>query len=142
MFKLTSKPLEQFILNNDLSSKKCGAVVTFEGRVRNVNENRKVKALEYQADEKLCQREAEKIFKEAHKQFDVISVKCFHRVGKLGIGASAVWVAVTASHREDAFKACRYIIDELKKRLPIWKKEYYTDGTSEWINCKNDPSLQ
>ena len=133
-FRLLSSPLEKINLRN-FSSKKTGAFTSFQGIVRDHNHGRKVRALEYQAYEKLCQKEAQKILQEAFRKFDVIAIKCFHRVGKLKVGDIAVWVGVSAAHRDAAFKACRYLIDEIKSRLPIWKKEYYVNGDSGWVNC-------
>ena len=135
MFQLSKTPLENLNLKKSLLSAKAGAVSVFEGLVRNHNAGKKVIALEYEAFDKLARREADKIFQETQKKFRVVSVKCFHRVGKLKIGETAVWVGVSAAHRDQSFLACRYIIDEIKKRLPIWKKEYYADGDSGWINC-------
>ena len=73
---------------------------------------------------------------EARALFPYLEARCVHRVGLLEIGECAVWVGVVARHRDEAFRACRYIIDELKLRLPIWKKEYYADGEAEWVNCR------
>lgn len=136
MFLLSPTPLEKLILKNKLSSVESGGVTTFEGLVRNHNDGKKVIALEYEAFEKLALKEANKILKEAKSKFEVLEAKCFHRVGKLSIGEMAVWVSVSAAHRDSAFKACRYIIDEIKTRLPIWKKEYYKNGDSGWVNCE------
>ena len=136
MFLLSPTPLEKFILKHKLSSPESGAFASFEGLVRNHNDGKKVIALEYEAFEALALKEANKIFKEAKAKFEVIDVLCFHRVGKLSIGEIAVWVGVSAAHRDSAFKACRYIIDEIKTRLPIWKKEYYKNGDSGWVNCE------
>jgi molybdopterin synthase catalytic subunit len=132
MFKLVSTPLESLNLKEGLISPKAGAFCAFEGWVRNHNEGKQVEFLEYEAQEVLCQKEADKILGEVQKRFDVIALKCYHRVGKVAIGEMAVWVGVVAAHRDEAFQACRYIIDELKKRLPIWKKEFYVDGHSDW----------
>ena len=120
----------------------AGAFCAFEGRVRNHSDGRKVIALEYEALDPLCQKEAGKIFQEVGKKFNVLNVTCCHRVGKLSVGEMAVWVGVSASHRDDAFKACRYIIDEIKARLPIWKKEFYADGDSGWVNGQNNVAEQ
>ena len=139
MFQLSSHPLETINLKENLSCKTAGAFATFEGLVRNHNEGKTVTSLEYEAHEVLCRKEAEKIFAEAHKKFPIIGAKCFHRIGKLNIGEMAVWVGVTAAHRDEAFKACRFIIDEIKTRLPIWKKEFYADGDSGWINAAGSP---
>ncbi len=136
MFKLSSTPLENLPLNKGLSHPANGAIVGFEGVVRNHHQGQKVVALEYEAFAKLADKEAKRILMEAKKKFDVTAVQCFHRVGKLKVGDMAVWVGAGAAHRDEAFKACRYTIDEIKKRLPIWKKEYYKNGDSGWVNCK------
>ena len=70
------------------------------------------------------------------ERFGVRGARCVHRLGELGLGEVAVWVGVASGHRAEAFAACRYIIDEVKHRLPIWKKEHYLDGDSGWVNCE------
>lgn len=135
-FKLTQIPLERLNLREGLLSPGAGAFVSFEGLVRNHNEGKEVLYLEYQAYEQLCQTEAEKIFQKAYEQFPITAAKGVHRCGKLDIGEMAVWVGVLAAHRGAGFEACRYIIDEIKFRLPIWKKEYYTNGDSGWVACE------
>ena len=137
MFKLSSVPLENINLREGLSSPSAGAFISFEGFVRNHNEGKHVISLEYEAAETLSQKAAEKILTEVKEKFKVIDVRCYHRTGKLKVGEMAVWVGVIAPHRDAAFKACRYTIDEIKKRLPIWKKEFYVDGASEWIGCQH-----
>lgn len=122
-------------LRAGLASPRAGAFNCFEGRVRDHNEGKAVVALEYEAYAALCQNEAQNIFREVKEKFSVIAAKCVHRIGKLQVGDMAVWVGVVASHREDSFRACSYIIDEVKARLPIWKKEYYANGDSGWITC-------
>jgi molybdopterin synthase catalytic subunit len=136
MFKITDRPLEQIDLREGLSSDHAGALSSFEGRVRKQNEGKIVSFLEYEAHEALCQTEAENIFRETYEQFDIISANCFHRVGRLNIGDMAIWVGVIAEHRDESFKACRYIIDQAKRRLPIWKKEHYENGDSGWLACE------
>ena len=133
MFKLSLIPLEKINLREGLNSPLVGAFSSFEGFIRNNNEGKEVIALEYEAVEALCLKEAEKILTEVKEKFKVIDVRCYHRTGKLKVGEMAVWVGVIAPHRDAAFKACRYTIDEIKKRLPIWKKEFYMDGVSDWI---------
>jgi molybdopterin synthase catalytic subunit len=81
-------------------------------------------------------REGERIVAEAIARFGAARAACVHRVGELAVGELAVWVGVSAPHRDEAFRACRYIIDEVKHRLPIWKKEHYLDGDSGWVNCE------
>ena len=138
MFKLTPVPLEKIKLSKDLRTDESGAFASFEGIVRNHNDGKEVSYLEYEAQETLCNNEAKKIVDEAHSKFSINKVRAYHRVGRLDIGEMAVWVGVSAVHRDDAFKACRYIIDEIKKRLPIWKKEFYTDESSVWVEGESN----
>ena len=136
MFSLSSEPILRDPLTASLATGQAGALATFEGWVRNHNEGREVVLLEYEAFEPLSRKEADKILHEAGEKFNVLQVVCVHRVGALEVGDIAVWIGVTAEHRDAAFMACQYIIDEVKVRLPIWKKEHYTDGSSEWVNCR------
>ena len=142
MFAISSKPIHPSTLKKRLTTRSTGACVDFEGIVRDHSEGRKVKALDYEAMEPLCLKEAERILKETFAAFKIIKADCVHRTGKLKIGDIAVWVGVTASHRDDAFKACRYIIDEIKGRLPIWKKEHYANGNSGWVNCGSPKGMK
>lgn len=123
-------------LRDELLDDAAGAYTSFEGWIRNVNEGQQVSRLEYEAYEPLAITEGEKVVREALEKFGVLHARCVHRVGMLEIGECAVWVGVTSGHRDEAFKACRYIIDEVKVRLPIWKKEHYVDGHSGWVNCE------
>ena len=134
-FKVSSHALEPDRLKAQLSADAAGACACFEGWVRDHNDGESVRALEYEAHEALAVKEGENILAEAIEKFDLHTAAAEHRVGKLAIGDCAVWVGVASSHRDAAFSACRYIIDELKSRLPIWKKEHYVDGQSGWINC-------
>ncbi|MDP7399501.1 MAG: molybdenum cofactor biosynthesis protein MoaE [Lentisphaeria bacterium] len=136
MFELSATPLEAIDLKSRFADVRAGGYVTFEGWVRNHNEGREVLRLEYEAYEQLCLEEASRIIAEAEERFDIIQAACAHRTGTLEIGDMAVWVGVSAEHRGPAFDACRYVIDNVKVRLPIWKKEYYTDGDSDWVNCE------
>jgi molybdopterin synthase catalytic subunit len=134
-FQLTDRAIEPAVLLADLEDVSAGACVTFEGRVRNHSEGRKVEALDYQAYAPLAEKEGLAVVAEARARFAILKATCVHRTGNLVLGDIAVWVAVTAAHRAAAFEACRYIIDEMKARLPIWKKEHYAGGATEWINC-------
>lgn len=135
MFSISSTPIKTSALQDGLSAPEAGACATFEGWVRDRNEGKNVVRLEYEAYEAVAQKEGETILAEAREKFGLAAAAAVHRVGVLEIGEMAVWVGVSAGHRAEAFDACRYIIDELKKRLPIWKKEFYADGDSGWINC-------
>ena len=118
----------------------AGGYASFEGWVRNHNDGRGVVRLEYEGYEALGLKEGEQIVTEAFARFPIAKAHCVHRLGALAIGDLAVWVGVTAAHRDAAFAACRYIIDEVKTRVPIWKKEHYAAGDSGWINCEVRPA--
>jgi molybdopterin synthase catalytic subunit len=135
MFKLTHDPLDSVALRRALADPDAGACVTFEGWVRNSNEGRKVLRLQYEAHGALAELEGNRILAEARSRFPLTGAVAVHRAGTLGIGEAAVWVGVTGEHRDEAFSAARFIIDEIKARVPIWKKEHYADGSSEWLNC-------
>ncbi len=123
-------------LRASLQDHAAGGYVAFEGWIRNENEGQQVLRLEYEVYEPLAIREGEKIIAEAKRKFPILHADCVHREGLLELGDCAVWVGVCAAHRDEAFKACRYIIDEVKLRLPIWKKEHYVNGDSGWVNCE------
>lgn len=136
MIELTSSPIDTAALQRGLADPAAGAYCAFEGWVRNENEGREVERLEYEAYEPLVLVEGEKVLAEAMERFACRAVHCVHRVGLLELGECAVWIGVAAPHRDEAFKACRYIIDQIKVRLPIWKKEHYVDGDSGWVACE------
>lgn len=136
MFDLTENPISFSAFAEQLRDETCGALVSFDGWVRNHNEGQKVLRLEYESYPALAIKEGEKILAEALHRFPIARVVCVHRTGSLKIGDIAVWVGVSAAHRGEAFDACRYVIDEVKLRVPIWKKEHYLDGDSGWVNCE------
>ncbi len=136
MFQVSAEPINPATLMQEIRRDDAGACVTFEGWVRDHSEGRAVTRLEYEGYEAVANSEGAKIVDEAAKRFDVHEVRCVHRVGRLEIGDMAVWVGVSSSHRAAAFDACRYVIEEVKKRLPIWKKEHYAEGDSGWVNCQ------
>jgi molybdopterin synthase catalytic subunit len=133
MFILTLHPQED--VPRKTAPPDAGATVVFEGIVRNNNEGRQVKSLEYEAMERLAVKEGMRIMQEAKEKFPILDGSCVHRVGHLQVGEIAIRVEVNAGHRKEAFAACQYIVDEVKSRVPIWKKEHYVDGSSEWINA-------
>lgn len=117
----------------------AGACVVFEGWVRDHNEGRAVRRLDYHAYAPLAESEGEAILAEALARFGLREAGCVHRTGSLAIGDLAVWVGVSAGHRGVAFDACRWIIDEVKHRVPIWKNEHYADGESGWLHPDGTP---
>lgn len=137
MFALTHKPIDIAAIRHEVAYQAAGAVVTFDGRVRDHNEGHSVERLEYQIYETLAQKEGEAILAEAKARFAIHLAAASHRGGLLELEDCAVYVAVSSSHRREAFEACQYIIDEIKHRLPIWKKEHYSspDRPAEWVNC-------
>lgn len=137
LFTLTSGTIERDDLIKLLENHEAGALVSFEGWVRDHNQGKKVSSLEYQVYPELAHREGEKILREAKEKFNIHSVVCTHRFGHLKLGEIAVWVGAVASHRDDAFKATRYVIDEIKHRLPVWKKEHYVSERPEWVFCRD-----
>ncbi len=135
MFTISSAPLEELNLKADLQDTAAGALVTFEGWVRDHNEGRLIRQLEYQAYEALASKEGTRVLEEVETRFEIIAARCVHRVGKLNIGEMAIWIGVIAAHRAEAFRACEYIIDQIKLRVPIWKKEFYEEGDSGWVDA-------
>jgi adenylyltransferase/sulfurtransferase len=135
-FFFSSSALQPEKYRAELADAAAGGYVSFEGWVRNHNEGLDVTRLEYEAFEALANKEGERIVIEAIKRFGIVNAACVHRVGSLAIGEMAVWVGVSSRHRAEAFAACRYIIDEVKHRVPIWKKEHYVSGNSGWVNCE------
>ncbi len=135
-FSFSTSALTPESYRSALGDPQAGGYAAFEGWVRNHNEGLAVRRLEYEAFEALANKEGERIVQEAIQRFGVVKAACVHRVGALEIGDLAVWVGVSSRHRDEAFKACRYIIDEVKHRVPIWKKEHYENGDSGWVNCE------
>jgi molybdopterin synthase catalytic subunit len=136
VIEISAAPIDTAALQASLADPAAGGYCAFEGWVRNENEGHTVERLEYEAYEPLAIAEGQKVLDEARERFGILGARCVHRVGMLELGECAVWIGVASKHRDEAFKACRYIIDEIKVRLPIWKKEHYTDGNSGWVNCE------
>ena len=136
VIRISSEAIDPCALREALFDDAAGAYCSFEGWIRNLNEGQSVMRLEYEVYEPLSITEGKKILAEAAAKFPHLHAHCVHRSGLLEIGDCAVWVGVSSPHRDEAFQACRYIIDAVKFRLPIWKKEFYTNGDSGWVNCE------
>lgn len=132
-FQLSTQPIEPAELRERMLSVAAGAYCSYEGWVRDHNEGKAVKELHYSGYPELAPSVASEILNEAKEKFEIVDAAIVHRIGPLKIGELAVWVGVTAHHRDATFLACRYIIDNVKFRLPIWKKEIYADGKQAWI---------
>jgi len=124
------------VLFDGFRNSKSGAVVLFSGEVRNNNNGREVTHLEYEAYEPMADKMIAQILDEAKIRFDLNQAVCFHRLGKVEISGCAVVVITSSGHRKEAYDANLYIIDRVKNEVPIWKHEFFTDGSSEWgQNC-------
>ncbi len=133
-FSLSDTPIDTGTLRAQLLDDRVGGYASFEGWVRNHNEDRDVLGLRYEAYAALAEAEGARVLEEAMAKFDVLDARCVHRIGDLAIGELAVWVGVSAAHRDAAFAACRFVIDEVKARVPIWKHERYVEGDAGWLH--------
>lgn len=130
---ITHDPIDAARLLGDSVSADDGAALLFWGVVRNQNDGRPVSHLEYHAYAGMAERMMHRIAEEAISRYGVGGVRIVHRVGRLAIGEASVAIAVASPHRAEAYEASRYVIEELKKRVPIWKREGYVEGESEWV---------
>jgi len=136
-FSVSNTVIDVTAARKAVADNSCGALVVFEGWIRDHNEGRQVERLEYEVYRPVAEKEGARIIDEALERFAISNALCIHREGLLELGEVAVIVCVASAHRGDAFDACRYIIDQTKTRLPIWKKEHYLEGISEWVNCEH-----
>jgi molybdopterin synthase catalytic subunit len=134
MFDLQSAPLDIAALSARLRADNAGAFCSFEGWVRNHHDGKPVSALEYSAHHALALAQGQAVLRQAAQRFAIINAMCVHRLGFLRVGELAVWVGVSAAHRDAAFTACRFIIDEIKREVPIWKLEHYQSGSTDWLH--------
>lgn len=125
---IVRKPIDGAAVSEAIRAPHDGAVVVFEGIVRNQTRGRRTLHLDYTAYEPMALRQMEQLAREALANFEVRDVWLVHRLGRLQIGETSVFIAVASAHRAAAFEACRWLIDTLKKTVPIWKKEYFEDG--------------
>jgi molybdopterin synthase catalytic subunit len=130
---LTDLPVDPATLLGQVEAAERGGIACFFGAVRNHHGGRPVLRLEYSAYGPMAEAECVRIVTEAESRWPV-AVALRHRIGRLEVGDTAVGIAVAGAHREEAFAACRYVIEEVKRRVPIWKREMYLDGTEEWVD--------
>lgn len=135
---LTDRPLDPAGLLEAVGGPADGALVLFVGRVRRVNRGRVVVGLRYEAYREMAEAELRRIAEEAAANFAVGAVVAVHRVGALGLGEASVAIAVAAPHRDAAYSASRAVIEEIKERLPVWKREEYADGTADWLEAEGE----
>jgi molybdopterin synthase catalytic subunit len=113
----------------------CGSVAWFAGVVRNHNEGQAVTGIDYECYENMAKKELMKIADEAKIQWEIPHLYIAHRIGYMAVGETSLIVGTTSPHRKESFEAMQYIINELKQRVPIWKKEFYASGHQEWVAC-------
>ena len=132
MFQIVHDILDARTLALKVASQTDGAIVTFSGIVRGTNQGKKVLFLEYEAYPEMAAKMMERIGKEIQDTWGLSAVRMQHRVGRLNVGETSVVIVVAAPHRDDAFAACQYAINRLKRIVPIWKKEVFEDG-EVWV---------
>ena len=133
-FALLDEAIDDQRLKDFLQDEQCGALATFEGWVRNHNNDSRVTSLTYYGYEKLAINQGKRIIEEAKRLFDIENAVAIHRIGALEIGDMAVWVGVSSKHRYPAFDACKWILDTIKADIPVWKQEFYQDEPSKWLS--------
>ena len=139
VFQLVREPIDPGALIGHVRAPEDGAIVTFDGFVRNQSENRRTLYLDYEAYEPMALAKMREIAGQLHQKYRIHRVAIVHRLGRLEIGDTSVFIAVSAPHRAAAFDACRFAIDTLKRTVPIWKKEYFEDG-AVWADGELPPS--
>ena len=137
--RLVSHPIDVATLTSEVAGDGRGAISIFLGTVRNTNEGRAVDGIDYSAYDAMAVAEMNRIVAEAVDRFAGVEVALEHRTGTLKVGDVSVAIACAHAHRSPALDATRYVIEELKKRVPIWKREHYLDGTSEWVDPSGHP---
>lgn len=134
MITLTHAPIDYFALTESVRSPSAGAVVLFLGTVRELTDGRRTVALDYDAYPEMAEQKLRDLESQARDRWPIEQVSLVHRLGRLELGEISVAVAVSSPHRHQAFDAARFLIDELKAWVPIWKKENWDDGTTEWVH--------
>jgi molybdopterin synthase catalytic subunit len=134
---LVRSPIDVAALHVEVADAGVGAVSAFVGTVRNHNAGRPVTGIEYTAYDAMATRELEAIAHEAQGAHSGLRLVVEHRLGALGIGDASVAIVAAHAHRAPAMEACRFAIEELKRRVPIWKREHYVDGTREWVHASS-----
>ena len=132
---ITDEPIPVSEFFGEKPDPSCGGVAAFVGVVRNHDHGRAVWKLYYECYRPMAEKQILSIIEEAKSHWPVEEIKVLHRVGWLGIGEAAIAVAVSSAHRAEAFAACGHVVEEIKHTVPIWKNEFFEDGTSEWVLC-------
>jgi len=139
LFALLHSPIDMAAVVRQVRADQDGAIVTFDGFVRNESHGRQTVYLDYESYESMALAKMKEIGRAIHQKFAVHRIAILHRLGRLEIGETSVFIAVSAPHRAAAFDACRFAIDTLKRTVPIWKKEYFADG-AVWADGELPPA--
>lgn len=142
MIRLTREPIDYAALTESVRSTDSGAVVLFMGTVREMTDGRRTTALDYDAYTPMAQAKLNELETQARARWPIDKLAIIHRTGRLELGEVSVAVAVSCPHRHEAFEAARFLIDELKVTVPIWKKENWSDGTTEWVHPGVSPATE
>jgi molybdopterin synthase catalytic subunit len=134
MIQLTNNVIDYSALTESVRSTAAGAVVLFLGTVREMTEGRQTIALDYEAFPQMAEAKLEELLVDARRKWPIVLAAIAHRLGRLELGDVSVAVAVSTPHRQQAFEAGKYLIDRLKEVVPIWKKENWADGSTEWVH--------
>jgi molybdopterin synthase catalytic subunit len=134
MIELTDRPIDHAALTERVRRTDCGAVVTFLGTVREMTNDKITEALDYEAYPEMAEKTMADIEREVRARWPIGDIALVHRLGRMELGEVSVVVALSCPHRAEAFAACHYAIDRLKEIVPIWKKEHWADGTTEWVH--------
>jgi molybdopterin synthase catalytic subunit len=140
MIELTESPIDVPAVIAGVGAPAAGAVVVFLGVVREMTEGRQTESLEYEAHAPMAHRVLTELETEARRRWPLEGCAVVHRLGKLAVGQVSVLIAVSAAHRQPAFEAAQWLIDQIKQVVPIWKREHWADGTSQWVHPGLDPA--
>ena len=134
MIEITEAAIDHAAITDRVRSARAGAICTFLGTVRELTGSRRIESLAYEAYPEMALRKLAELEEEARRRWPIIELALVHRLGHLDLGEVSVVVAVSCPHRQEAFEACRWLIDTLKEVVPIWKKENWADGGEEWVH--------
>jgi molybdopterin synthase catalytic subunit len=134
MIKLTTQPIDSSALVAKATRKDAGAVVLFLGTTRELTNGRRTVTLDYEAYDEMAEKQLAELEAEARRKWPLVECSIVHRLGRVPLGEASVAIVVSTPHRADAFAAGQWLIDTLKRDVPIWKQEHWADGTSEWVH--------
>ncbi|GAI15355.1 unnamed protein product [marine sediment metagenome] len=131
--EITEEDIDTSAIIENIKSSSAGGIATFTGTVRDVSGGKKVVAIEMEAYDEMALDKLKEVASQAKDKFDIVDIAIVHRVGRMEVGETIVFIAVSAAHRAPGFDAARFAIDEIKRVVPLWKREIFEDGTGEWV---------